>query len=46
MPIVIADALIFVIYFAVAFILSCIEEYAKSHNEKKEKEPENAAAAN
>lgn len=46
MPIVIADALIFVIYFAVAFILSCIEEYAKSHNEKKENEPENAAAAN
>ncbi|MBP0978251.1 MAG: lipopolysaccharide biosynthesis protein [Oscillospiraceae bacterium] len=46
MPIAIADAIIFVIYFAVAFVLSCIEEYAKEDHEKKnkkEKEPEAAA---
>ncbi|MBQ5336917.1 MAG: hypothetical protein J6W65_05710, partial [Oscillospiraceae bacterium] len=47
MPIAIADALIFVIYFAVAFILSCIEEYAKvDHDKKKKKEKEPEAAAN
>ena len=45
MPIIIADAIIFVIYFAVAVILSCVEEYAKTHEEKKKKDEENAEPA-
>jgi len=44
-PIAIADALIFVIYFAAAVILSCVEEYIKNHSEE-EKEPQEAAASN
>ncbi len=40
MPIAIADALLFVIYFAAAVILSCIEEYTKSHENKTDGEPE------
>lgn len=43
MPMAIADALIFVIYFAVSVILSCVEEYTRAHSEEKEKKTEPAA---
>lgn len=45
MPIVIADAIIFVIYFAIAVILSCIEEYAKTHESENKKKEEEVASA-
>ncbi|MCQ2465124.1 MAG: hypothetical protein MJ095_06035 [Oscillospiraceae bacterium] len=38
MPIVIVDAILFVLYFAVAVVLSCVEEYTKTHEEENIKE--------
>lgn len=43
-PIVIADAIIFIFYFAVAVILSCVEEYNKAHEEEENKKAEPAEA--